>query len=173
MLSSVIISLSGAAFDKENWYESIDLSSENFNNPDSKDYLNRDKLREKADAYEQHKIAQGRTYEQMDTTSKGRMDLVHNVKETLNYMDKADDVVRNKIENKLYADEENRKSIGESFLNLEDLNESNSIDNANEKDSLNNDILNFLHNTNINKQQENENELGSDDNVDELDELSM
>ena len=154
-------------------YKEFIKQFENFNNPESKDYLNRDKLREKADAYEQHKIAQGRTYEQMDTTSKGRMDLVHNVKETLNYMDKADDVVRNKIENKLYADEENRKSIGESFLNLEDLNESNSIDNANEKDSLNNDILNFLHNTNINKQQENENDLGSDDNIGELDELSM
>ncbi len=160
-----------------NEYKAFIKQFEEYNNPKSKDYLNRDKLFEKADAYEQHKISQGKSYEEMDTTSKGRMDFVHNVKETLTYMKKADDVIRNKIENKLYADPENRKSIGESFLNIEDVEEKNENNLDNYKE-LNQDIMNFL-NLNVDKNNVEQDAPSNNQNLDggeeigELDEVNM
>ena len=167
-----------------NEYKEFIKQFEDYNNPNSKDYLNREKLREKADAYEQHKLRQGKSYDQMDATSKGRIDLVTNVKNTLDYMDKADDVIRNQIENKLYADKDNQKSLGDQFLNIEDVEEKdNSMFVNTSKDDLFNDIKKILNNDlkeqeveneNINEDSENKmREPGEDDGIDGLDELNM
>ncbi|MDY6367076.1 MAG: hypothetical protein SPL13_00945 [Clostridia bacterium] len=93
---------------------------EAYNNPESKDYLNREKLREKAEAYQARKIGQGKTLEQMDATSRKRMNLTSNVIATLDYMDKMDDIVRNQIDAKLYP-EPGAKAVGEQFLQSKDV----------------------------------------------------
>ena len=158
-------------------YKAFIKQLEDYNNPASKDYLNKEKLREKADAYEEHKRGQGKTYDQMDATSKGRMDLVKNVKDTLDYMEKADEAIRNKIDNKLYANPTERKSLGESFLNIEDVEERKDDPNLG-RDTLKDDILKILYGSENENQNENlsyddkDKFLGDDDGIDGLDELS-
>ena len=116
---------------------------DNYNNPQSKDYLNREKLREKAEAYQTRKIGQGKTLEQMDATSRGRMNLTTNVIATLDYMDKMDDMVRNQINAKLYP-APGEKSNGEPFLKAEDVNDAPKHDEVKE-------IQNVLDTIKVNK----------------------
>ena len=103
-------------------YKEFIKSFEDFNNPESKDYLNRAKLREKADAYSARKLAQGKTLEQMDATSRGRTTLVNNVIATLDYMDMMDNTVRNQIDAKLYP-EPGAQPVREQFLKESDVND--------------------------------------------------
>ncbi len=95
---------------------------EAYNDPNSKDYLNREKLREKAEAYQTHKTGQGKTLEQMDKTSRIRMKLTSDVINTLDYMDKMDDVIRNQIDAKLYP-EPGSVENGSPFLKAEEVND--------------------------------------------------
>lgn len=101
-------------------YKEFIKALEDFNNPESKDFLNRAKLREKADAYSARKLAQGKTLEQMDETSRGRTILVNNVTATLDYMDSMDNNIRNQIEAKLYP-EPGAKPVREQFLQEKDV----------------------------------------------------
>ena len=103
-------------------YKEFIKSFEDFNNPESKDYLNRAKLREKADAYSARKLRQGKTLEQMDATSRGRTNLVNNVLATLDYMDSMDNTVRSQIDAKLYP-EPGAQPVREQFLEKNDVNE--------------------------------------------------
>ena len=132
---------------------------EAYNNPESKDYLNREKLREKAEAYQTHKIGQGKTLEQMDATSRGRMNLTSNVLATLDYMDKMDDVVRNQIDAKLYPSF-GEKSNGQPFLQEQDVNDAPKKSDFAEEVK---DIQNVLDTIKVNKENDNEIDFSNED----------
>ena len=102
-------------------YKEFIKAFEEYNDPNSKNYLNRQNLREKADAYSEHKLGQGVPLERMDRTSRGRMSLVTNVIATLDYMDKTDEMVRSNIEAKLYPGMQ-PKVVGVPFLQEQDVN---------------------------------------------------
>ena len=83
-----------------------------------------------------------------------------------------------------YADKDNQKSLGDQFLNIEDVEEKdNSMFVNTSKDDLFNDIKKILNNDlkeqeveneNINEDSENKmREPGEDDGIDGLDELNM
>ena len=133
---------------------------EAYNNPESKDYLNREKLREKADAYQNHKIGQGKTLEQMDATSRGRMNLTSNVIATLDYMDKMDDVMRNQINAKLYP-AVGANAHGGPFLQQEEVNDAPKNNFANEVNEIK-DVFKAL---DANKDNENSMDLPDDDDL--------
>ena len=128
---------------------------EDYNNPESKDYLNREKLRQKAEAYQARKIGQGKTLEQMDATSRGRMNLTSHVIATLDYMDKMDDMVRQQIDAKLYPDP-GKEAVKEQFLQKNDVSD-------NPKQNEINDIKNVLDNLKVGKANDNSVDLFNDD----------
>ena len=98
-----------------------------YNDPKSKDYLNKGKLRAAANAYRDRKLGQGRPYDRMDATSKGRFKLVENVISTLDEFEAREETFKRQIEDKLYSGI--NKPIGEQFLQKSDV--ENVIDNEN------------------------------------------
>lgn len=100
-------------------YKDFLKALKNFNDPQSKDYLNREKLRTASEAYKTHKLPNGRTIDQLDSTGKGRMTDVNNVIETLNAMDKNDSVIRRDIETNTLGIEP--IAVGEQFLQKKDV----------------------------------------------------
>ena len=72
-----------------------------YNDPQSKNYLNKDLLKEKAENYFDYKTEKGISFSKLDETSKGRLKLVSSVIKTINDMDKDEDGVNRDIENYL------------------------------------------------------------------------
>lgn len=90
-----------------------------YNDPNSKDFNNRDKLRSAAMAYKVHKLGDGTTIDQLDATGKGRMELVDGVINTIDDMIRQDAAIRREIEAEAYGIPAPR--VGQPFLNREDV----------------------------------------------------
>ena len=130
-------------------YKNFIKAFEDFNNPASKDYLDKAKLRRAAEAYQAHKQAQGKSYEQMDQTSRGRTDLVQNVIDSLDFMEQREQEIRQQIEGKLYP-LPGQAPTREPFL----------VESEVAEDSLTQDMQNVLNVIGPSQEKEEENEFG-------------
>ena len=104
-----------------------------FHDPNSKDFMNREKMRKAADAYKTHKLAGGRTVDQLDSTGKGRIAEIDKVVSTLDYMEQNDSLIRRDIEANVYGIPQ--PPIGEQFLKKNDVEPKNEIDKAVSKEN--------------------------------------
>jgi len=90
-----------------------------YNDPNSKDFNNREKLRTAAMAYKVHKLGDGTSVESLDATGKGRIALVDGVINTLDDMIRDDQAVRREIESDVYGIIPAR--VGKPFLKRSDV----------------------------------------------------
>ena len=104
-----------------------------YNDPESPNYLNKENLTVKGNAYIQHKVDQGYSIETLKGTSKDRVDFVMNAITTANELDSKD------IEDKLF---EEFTSIPrrEPFLSEEAVSEENVVEQAQDAMSLENSM---------------------------------
>ena len=110
-----------------NEYKEMRDALEEFNNPDSKNFMNREYLNQKAQAYIDRKDNQGKSFEQMDSTSKGRYKLAKSIQEMIGYSKEHDDKIRGEVEHEMFPDgelENDMYSEKEQFLNENDLDDS-------------------------------------------------
>ena len=106
-------------------YRTFIQTLQDFNNPESQNYLNKELLKKTAEDYFDYKTEQGISFNKLDETSKGRLRLVSSVIKTINDMDNDPEAVNKDIKNNL-----NEISIvREQFLNKNDI-EENAIDNV-------------------------------------------
>ena len=117
-------------------YRTFIQTLQDFNNPESQNYLNKELLKKTAEDYFDYKTEQGISFNKLDETSKGRLKLVSSVIKTINDMDNDPEAVNKEIENDLNE----IPIVREQFLNENDIEEKNVIDNNIEFD--NNIIIN-------------------------------
>lgn len=100
-------------------YRSFTQALRDFNDPTSKDFLNRQKLRSAGEAYRQHKLGNGRTIDQLDATGKGRVEHVDNILANLDDMEQKEAQVRQTVESVVYGNLPPR--VGKPFLQRSDV----------------------------------------------------
>lgn len=108
-------------------YKAFIKQFEAYNDPTSKDYLNKDKLRNTAQAYYDHKAEQGISLSNMDATGRGRLKLVSAVIKTIDQMEANEKDVDNDISDRLREEDD---IVREQFLNENEVvdNEFSSIE---------------------------------------------
>ena len=114
-------------------YRNFLKTLKDFNDPNSKDFMNREKMRKATDAYKTHKLAGGRTVDQLDSTGKGRMAEIDKVVSTLDYMEQNDSLIRRNIEANVYGIP--HPPVGEQFLKKNDVEPKNEINNEISKEN--------------------------------------
>ena len=67
-------------------YKEFIKTFKDYNDPESKDYLNKGKLREKAQAYKDYKLVNGKTIDDLSGTSSARTQFADDVLETIDEM---------------------------------------------------------------------------------------
>ena len=100
-------------------YKEFLKTLKDYNDPNSKDFLNNDKLRKKGEAYKTHKFSGGRTIEDLNATGKGRVGFVDSVLDNLDDMKSRETEIRRDIEANLYEIEP--VQIGQPFLSKADV----------------------------------------------------
>ena len=88
-----------------------------YNNPESPNYMNKELLKETAQAYFDYKTERGISFNRIDKTGQDRLMLVSAVIQTINDMDNNDQEVSTKINNTIYGITPERKQ----FLRENDL----------------------------------------------------
>ena len=111
-------------------YKEFIKTFKDYNDPESKDYLNKGKLREKAQAYKDYKLVNGKTIDDLSGTSSARTQFADDVLETLDDMEHNEAAIRSDIEANVYEIEPT--SVGVPFLNRSDVEPeaNNEINNA-------------------------------------------
>ncbi len=100
-------------------YKNFLKTLKEYNDPNSKNYLCREKLRESGLAYRRHKLNDRHYNERIDPVGRGRMELVDVTLATLDDMERNDARIRQDIEANLYEIEPPR--AGEPFLQREEV----------------------------------------------------
>lgn len=93
-----------------------------YNDPNSPDYLNKNKLRQTAQAYYDHKAEQGISFANMDKTGRDRLKLVSAVIQTIDQVEAYENEVTNQVLSRLRDPEDIER---ESFLENEDVEDLN------------------------------------------------
>ena len=108
-----------------------------YNNPESPNYMNKELLKETAQAYFDYKTERGISFNRIDKTGQDRLMLVSAVIQTINDMDNNEKEVSAKINNAIYEIDPERKQ----FLRENDLDDN----------LLNNDITNDFESLKLDK----------------------
>ena len=92
-------------------------------------------LREKAQAYKDYKLVNGKTIDDLTGASRARTELADDVLETIDEMERNESLIRRDIEANVYEIEPT--SVGVPFLNRSDVEpeQNNQINNAVENDA--------------------------------------
>ena len=100
-------------------YKEFLKTFKDYNDPESKDYLNKGKLREKAQAYKDYKLVNGKTIDDLFGASRARTEFADDVLETIDEMERNESLIRRDIEANVYEIEPT--SVGVPFLNRSDV----------------------------------------------------
>ena len=152
-------------------YKEMRDALEEFNNPDSKNFMNREYLNQKAQAYIDRKDKQGKSFEQMDSTSKGRYKLAKSIQEMIGYSKEHDDKIRGEVEHEMFPDGDlvnDMYSEKEQFLTENDLDDSM----ENEMDSVDLNTA-VIHENKRDKHQSNEVDNGKINVQNDLDDFVL
>ena len=114
-----------------------------YHDPKSPNYLNKELLKDTAQAYFDYKTEQGISFSKLDETSRGRLKLVSAVIKTINEMDN-----KEKVDREIYKNLNGEEPIiRKTFLHKEEVEDDMIIDDINKDDNIiSNEIINDLKN---------------------------